>query len=421
MNPAPRNPNRNPQHDRGTGNPEPATTRLAIAGASARAAAESAARAGFEVASFDAYADLDQHPSVRAHAVGRNAHGRFSPHRAARAASAHSADVAVYLSSFENHPTAVSLLARGRTLWGNAPSVLQRVRDPLDVAQAFARRGFAVPAVMRASKHQPTHVGDTAVGRDATGKSWLVKPRRSGGGHGVRAWRPRSPIPAQAYLQARVHGVAGSIVFVADGRRAVPLGISRQLIGDAAFGAAGFQYCGSILAGMDVASVGSEEVFDVARALADAVAEEYAVIGLNGIDFIVSNGVPWPIEINPRWCASMELVERAHRLSMFGAHAAACARGELPAFDLPTSSRTSRTFGKAVVFARHRCRVRQSAILLEQTDIRDIPHPGEQIEEGRPICTVFAEADTEEDCYAALVVRADAIHQLAARWRTEAA
>ena len=29
-----------------------------------------------------------------------------------------------------------------------------------------------------------------------------------------------------------------------------------------------------------------------------------------------------PIEINPRWSASMELVERAHGVSVFGVHAA---------------------------------------------------------------------------------------------------
>ena len=40
--------------------------RLLIAGISTRAAAESAARAGFEVTAIDAFGDLDQHPGVRA-------------------------------------------------------------------------------------------------------------------------------------------------------------------------------------------------------------------------------------------------------------------------------------------------------------------------------------------------------------------
>ena len=73
---------------------------------------------------------------------------------------------------------------------------------------------------------------------------------------------------------------------------------------------------------------------DAASAIARAVAKEFELVGVNGIDFIAADGVPYPIEVNPRWCASMELVERAYGVSMFGLHAAACTAGTLPVFDL---------------------------------------------------------------------------------------
>ena len=91
---------------------------------------------------------------------------------------------------------------------------------------------------------------------------------------------------------------------------------------------------------------------DRAGALARAVAEEFGVVGVNGIDFVARDGVPYAIEVNPRWCASMELVERAYGLSVFGAHAAACADGVLPEFDLARARRGAAAVGKAVVFAR---------------------------------------------------------------------
>ncbi len=50
---------------------------------------------------------------------------------------------------------------------------------------------------------------------------------------------------------------------------------------------------------------------DTASALASAVTGEFGLVGVNGIDFIVRDGIPYAIEVNPRWCASMELVERA--------------------------------------------------------------------------------------------------------------
>ena len=114
-----------------------------LAGVSTRAAAESAARAGFAVTAIDAFGDLDQHASVPARSLPQS----FTAHAAARAARSIECDAVAYLSNFENHPKAVSTLAAGRALWGNAPAVLRRVRDPIVLAQTLNRRGFAVPTV----------------------------------------------------------------------------------------------------------------------------------------------------------------------------------------------------------------------------------------------------------------------------------
>ena len=123
--------------------------------------------------------------------------------------------------------------------------------------------------------------------------------------------------------------MSGSVVFVAAGGRAVPLGVSRQLVGEAAFGAEGFQYCGNILTATDGFRGLScdEALVEAACALAQAVADEFGLVGVNGIDFVARDGIPYAIEVNPRWCASMELVERAYGLSVFAAHASACTSG----------------------------------------------------------------------------------------------
>src|SRR5213593_5314532 len=117
--------------------------RIAIAGVSTRAAAGSAARAGFDVTAIDAFADVDQHPSVRAVSIPRP----FTPGAAARAARRVDCDAAAYLSNFENYPDAVRLLAAHRALWGNSPDVLRCVRDPVRLSRALRARGIATPAV----------------------------------------------------------------------------------------------------------------------------------------------------------------------------------------------------------------------------------------------------------------------------------
>src|SRR5262249_32919631 len=129
---------------------------------------------------------------------------------------------------------------------------------------------------------------------------WLLKRRRSGGGHGVRHWRPGGTIPRGCYLQEFVDGMPCSIVFAAASGRSVPLGFSRQLIGDAAFGGAGFRYCGNLL----TPAADDEGVVDTAGRLAAVLSAEFELVGVNGIDLIVKDCVPYAVEVNPRWCAS---------------------------------------------------------------------------------------------------------------------
>lgn len=236
-------------------------------------------------------------------------------------------------------------------------------------------------------------------------RRWLLKPRRSGGGHGTVVWRPGLPVARRHYLQERIAGVPGSIVFAADGRAATPLGFSRQLVGLREFGAAGFRYCGSLLASTSPVFADQPQVLARATVLASAVTETFGLRGLNGLDFVARDGVPFPIEVNPRYAASMELVERAGRISLFAVHADACA-GRLVA---PPSAPT-RVHGKAIVYARRDVVVADPTLWRVGT-LADVPHPGEQIGRGHPICTVFAEADDADGCLHALVEAAAAVYR----------
>jgi predicted ATP-grasp superfamily ATP-dependent carboligase len=225
-------------------------------------------------------------------------------------------------------------------------------------------------------------------------------------------------LPKGTYLQERIAGIPGSIVFVADGRRAVPLGLSRQLVGDRTFGAQGFRYCGNILAGGRPELFEAEaQVADTAARLAQAVTEMFGLVGVNGIDFVARGGVPYPIEVNPRYSASMELVERAHGVCIFALHAAAC-RGALE--DPGTYMRTQSVLvGKAIVYARSEVIMGQTRRWLPGESVRDIPHPGESFAAGQPICTVLARGATLRTCRTALARRAARVYAAARMARAE--
>ena len=374
------------------------TKRVLLAGVSTRAAAESAARAGFKPTTIDAFADLDQHPLVRALPSPES----YSPKNAALTARGIECDAVVYLAGFENHPDAVESLAANRALWGNTSEVIRKVRNPEVVAASFRAHGHAAPAI-----HSKA-AGEVRRGR------WLVKPLAAGGGHGVRQWSGGESLPRGCYLQEFVDGTPGSVVFVAAAGRAVTLGVFRQLIGDPAFGATGYRYCGNILPApgeQDPSLIAS------AGALASAATEAFGLVGVNGIDFVERGGVPYPVEVNPRWCASMELVERACGISVFEAHAVACASGALPAFDPSGTFGDERALGKAVVFATSdvtvgdvRAWLREGLRKGSEATIRDVPRPGGLIRAGRPICTVFAAGRDGEACRAGLAARAERVY-----------
>jgi predicted ATP-grasp superfamily ATP-dependent carboligase len=368
--------------------------RVLIAGVTTRALAVSARRAGCQVTAIDAFGDVDLR--AVADVITLDAPGpRFDPMAAAIAADDVPAGLVAYTSNLENHPGAVARLARGRRLLGNSPEVLRRVRNPIALSTLLRKRGFAAPATRATPPSRPVAA------------TWLLKPRRSGGGHGVRLWCRGESVPRGSYLQEQIAGIPGSMIFAANGEDAVLLGISRQLVGDSRFGAQGFRYCGSLL-GSATAPVFPHhgEVLQAAAAMAREVSREFGLLGLNGIDFIAQKGVPYPIEVNPRYSASMELLERAYGLSMFKVHARAC-DGILPA----ELQATPGIHGKAIVFAKRDVTLGKTEAWVGRHDFSDVPHPGERIPRGRPICTVFARAAVPSVCIRRLLRHAGVVYR----------
>jgi len=366
-----------------------------IAGVTTRAIAVSAAHAGYRVTAVDAFGDLDLRAVADVITLGPAAGTRFDPLAAAIAGGPVPAGLVAYTSNLENHPKAVERLARGRRLLGNSPAVLTQVRNPIALSALLRRRGFATPAT------RATPVIEPGVA------TWLLKPRRSGGGHGIERWRHARPVPRGSYLQQRIAGIPGSVIFAANGHNAVVLGLSRQLVGDSRFGAQGFRYCGSLIGSRTTPVFPRQrEILETAAALAGDVTRQFGLVGLNGIDFIARKGVPYPIEVNPRYSASMELLERGQGPSMFELHVQACC-GTLPS-ELEVRPGIE---GKAIVFARRDVILGNTEGWLGRQSFADVPHSGECIPGGRPICTVFARGSDQATCLRRLARQARVVYR----------
>jgi predicted ATP-grasp superfamily ATP-dependent carboligase len=135
---------------------------------------------------------------------------------------------------------------------------------------------------------------------------------------------------------------------------------------------------------------------------------EFGLVGVNGIDFVLQGDQVYPVEVNPRYSASMELIEQAYGLSMFDLHLRAVLNGELPKFDLAAELSQGDFYGKSILFAESDALAPETQGWFER-GIRDVPTPKESLSRGAPICTVLASGATRGDCYRALVARTEMI------------
>jgi predicted ATP-grasp superfamily ATP-dependent carboligase len=113
--------------------------------------------------------------------------------------------------------------------------------------------------------------------------------------------------------------------------------------------------------------------------------------------------------VNPRYSASMELVERAYGLNVFDLHVRSF-DGELPAFSLEKRLDHPRFHGKGIVYADDDV-VMPNTAEWRREGRRDIPLSGEKIKARHPICTVLAQGESRDLCWNHLVAAADRVRQ----------
>jgi predicted ATP-grasp superfamily ATP-dependent carboligase len=364
-----------------------------ILGASTRAAAFSALRAGLQPHCADLFADVDLQTRCPVTRIPPSEYPTsFRDFLRSQADAPW-----IYTGGLENRPRLVDELARMRPLWGNDAATLRRARSPVFVAKVLREAGLPSPAVRSIDEGPPRS------GR------WLVKPRDGVGGGGIHFLGDVPPRPIRrAFWQEYIEGEACAAVYVAAEGRATLLGVTRQLVGEPWLHAAPFHYCGSI------ARTPAPRLRDALERLGNVLAAGCGLRGIFGIDFILQGETPWPVEINPRYTASVEVVEHAQGIAALALHrqafdpsitvAGACRQECLP------------HVGKAILFASTSVRFPREgpwlASLLPQPSpqeppaFADIPAADEVIQAGRPICTLFAVADSEAACHRLLQQKA---------------
>lgn len=363
----------------------------------ARMLAELAVKAGYPVLALDYFGDADLQALCPSVSLRHDYNVEYSATALVDVAKDLSGSATVYGASLENHPDQVARLGQGRQLLGNSPETLRRVRDPFLLAEALRSGNFAYPTTTSPAQ-KPA---------DSPQKRWLWKALQGGGGIGVQFWSGTSP-PQSGILQEWLPGMVGSVAFVANGWQAVLLGITEQLVERRAFDATGFKYCGNLMPPR-LQSTQLKAMMDQLWALVDHLVITFELRGVNGLDFIWHQERVWTIEVNPRPTASMELMDLVYGVRLFDIHVRSFA-GQLPNFDLAQAILDGSAAGKAILYAPDDVTIAEISDWSNQ-GIRDIPHPGEQIKQGHPVCTILTTGAGPSDCLWKLQSKASKIKQ----------
>ena len=328
--------------------------RILVAGINIRHIAASASRAGHVVYAADCYCDRDL--SIWAKETIRLP--RLEPEKClAPLVQEHRPDALVLGPGLEQ------ALVKGVPVLNNPPEKTSQVSDKLWLAGWLEREGF--PFIK------------TETSPDGMPYPFLVKPRRGAGGVGCRAVRSTDDLKWQDGLIAQelVSGRPASVSVIGNGSEARAIAVNEQVIGLSWAGARGYRYSGNITPLV----APQEQIADMA-ALAEAIIAGLGLVGSNGVDFLLGEKGPVPVEVNSRFQGSLDSLEMAYPVNVFQAHLHSFS-GLLP--DPPGPSLC--TAGRIILYAPSPLGI-DADLLCRWT--ADVPVVGSRIEPDDPVLSI---------------------------------
>ena len=303
----------------------------------------------------------------------------------------------MYTGGLENYPDLVDRISTHHELLGCSGDILNAVRDPLLVSevinQARMDRVQSPPVSML-----PFESSDRV----------LRKPLKSCGGLGIQEVAKHDPkldVRDQThYYQQSVEGVPHAGLFLANGKKCRLLGVTRSWVDHS--GRNAFRYGGSV----GPIRLDEKNDGDSWLRLGLLLSKQFEIRGLFGVDAIVTtSGEIAPLEINPRFTASMELLPKIEERTVVEWHIATCRTGVLPSQNSCRKNPDQGMAGKGILYAPEFDQSGEPIQLIEWTDelrqrlssvaanndatLADLPANGETISGGHPMLTVLVHGD----------------------------
>ena len=344
--------------------PDPSEPDIVVVALSARSLAAAARRAGRRPAAIDLFGDQDTR-RLAAPCITLPSHGLRLDGDALLEALARP-DLRslplVYGAGFEDSPALLARIAEGRPVLGNAAEAVARIKDPFAFAATLDGLGIPHPAVARRLAGRPDgHL--------------LKRIGGSGGGHIAPA--ATAVAPRGCYFQQRLEGHAVSVLFLANGRRAEIVGLSRQWTTPTA--EAPYRY-GGAAGPLRI----PPRLYGPLPEMMTSLAAAFGLVGMNSADLLLNADGFQLLEVNPRPGASLDVFDRAPMPPLLGLHLTSCA-GRLPE-RLPVLPDCR---AAEILYATDAVLIVEGARWPAWT--ADRPAPPARMSAGEPVCTVMAD------------------------------
>ncbi len=301
-----------------------------------------------------------------------------------RALEEHEVDAVLYTSGMEHQRELLKELERRGLLVGNPWERVRRARREL--FSTASSLGLSFPPTEEA--RSPEEAEERA---EELGYPVVLKPPSGGGGRGIVLVKSgeeveggfrRASSSGRVLVQKYVRGRNASASLVCGRGEAVCLTVNEQLIGDSSLGAPGpFSYCGGV-----VPLEGGKEAERI-REGAEALCSELGLVGSNGVDFVISGGEPWVVEVNPRFQGTLEQVEGVLGINLVEEHLRWCGGG---------GGRYGKPRGCSVKLVLYAGRELTAPDLRRFPNAVDLPWRGQRVGRGQPVCSVLEFAPGRE-------------------------
>lgn len=319
----------------------------------------------FKVIAIDCYGDVDTQATAIAHFCLDSLTGSSFQNLILDVRAKFGVQYVFYGSGFESCATSLSFLEQHFKVIGNSSEVVFNLQNKPAFFQFLAHKRLSFPKV--------------AFGSEDIDSVCVFKPYKSLGGIDVVFDTVHLASSQEFYSQEYIDGVPCSVTFIANGKDFIIVGFNRQLIRH--IHEQPFVFSG-LIAQIELTAKLRKELEHAIGVLLD----QYALMGICSLDFMLKHEQIYLLEVNPRIPASAQLYDS----QVMVAHIEACVNGVLPA-NVPVCQK------KALHIVYSELAMQIPFSVDWPAWVVDRPRARSQISKNQPICSIIVEYDSSDD------------------------